>query len=275
MICHYGCNQEAKYQLKNGEWCCEKSCNKCPSKKKKTSGIKPGNFIKTNKLCDYGCGKTAKYQFNNGNVCCENFSQRCPSIKKRNSESSLGMFSGEKHPMFGKHWSEETRIKMSESQKKRYGDPKERKKASEYHKNMSKETRQKLSKAVSNRRNTHPELLERQREYMLNGGAVYANSFIKNPSKPQVKVFKKVKKIFPEAKLNYPVYETNKSIDIALPDKMIAIEYDGSYWHQDKEYDKKRQRELESFGWRFIRYKDYIPSKEELLKDIQKIDKVD
>lgn len=32
MICNYGCGREAKYKFKNGNMCCEISCNKCPSK---------------------------------------------------------------------------------------------------------------------------------------------------------------------------------------------------------------------------------------------------
>ena len=35
MLCDYGCGQEAKYQLKNGKWCCCKSFNSCPAIRKK------------------------------------------------------------------------------------------------------------------------------------------------------------------------------------------------------------------------------------------------
>jgi len=37
MLCSYGCNQEAKIQLKNKKWCCSDSCNKCPEMRKKNS----------------------------------------------------------------------------------------------------------------------------------------------------------------------------------------------------------------------------------------------
>lgn len=36
-LCEYGCGQEAKYQLKNGKWCCSQSWNSCPVLKKKNS----------------------------------------------------------------------------------------------------------------------------------------------------------------------------------------------------------------------------------------------
>lgn len=41
MLCKYGCGQEARFQLKNGAWCCSEHYNKCSEKRKKNSdGIK-------------------------------------------------------------------------------------------------------------------------------------------------------------------------------------------------------------------------------------------
>ena len=41
MKCEYGCEQNAKYQLKNGKWCCEKYSSRCPVIKRKNSdGLK-------------------------------------------------------------------------------------------------------------------------------------------------------------------------------------------------------------------------------------------
>jgi len=106
-------------------------------------------------------------------------------------------------------------------------------------------------------------------EHMLNGGAAYRNSLIKNPSKPQVHLYKLVKNQYTKVELNYPVL--NYSIDIALPVEKIAIEYDGSYWHQNEEADRKRQNKIESLGWKFLRYVDYLPSKDELKADLNKV----
>lgn len=41
MVCHYGCGYIAKYQLKNGNWCCEPKHQQCPSNRKKYS--QPGS----------------------------------------------------------------------------------------------------------------------------------------------------------------------------------------------------------------------------------------
>jgi hypothetical protein len=29
ILCDYGCGQEARYQFKNGKWCCSSHANKC------------------------------------------------------------------------------------------------------------------------------------------------------------------------------------------------------------------------------------------------------
>jgi len=42
-ICEYGCGQEAKYQFKNGKWCCSKSHTQCPEKRME-------NLLRTKKL---------------------------------------------------------------------------------------------------------------------------------------------------------------------------------------------------------------------------------
>lgn len=43
-------------------------------------------------------------------------------------------------------------------------------------------------------------------------------------------------------------------IDFVLPDYKIAIECDGWYWHQDKEKDLKRQKEIEDKGFTVLRF---------------------
>jgi len=108
-----------------------------------------------------------------------------------------------------------------------------------------------------------------QSKKMLNGYAAYIQSFIKNPSWPQVKTFNMVKSIYPDAILNHPCL--NYSLDIAIPSLMIDIEYDGSRYHQDKdvEKDKKRQSKIEEQGWKVIRYRDRVPSKDTLKRDIK------
>lgn len=101
------------------------------------------------------------------------------------------------------------------------------------------------------------------------GFAAEMNEKIQNPSKPQLKIYDIVKEKYSDAKLNYP--SKGFSIDVAIPSKMVAIEYDGSYWHKDIEKDNKRQRILESIGWKFLRYVDYIPTKNDLYNNIYEV----
>jgi len=115
-----------------------------------------------------------------------------------------------------------------------------------------------------------------QSDRMKNGLSVHAASFIKNPSEPQVRLWKLVSKICPYVYLNYPVthLKNTYSIDITIPKLNIAIEYDGSYWHQDKEKDLKRQEELEEDGWKFIRYINKLPPIDKVKEDILNLLKV-
>jgi len=103
---------------------------------------------------------------------------------------------------------------------------------------------------------------------MIDGQACYMLSCITNPSKPQIQLWNIAQGLFPLAILNYPCIWTNRSIDIAIPHLAVAIEYDGSYWHQDDEEDRIRQESLEEQGWRFVRYLDRVPSESELLRDV-------
>jgi very-short-patch-repair endonuclease len=101
-----------------------------------------------------------------------------------------------------------------------------------------KEIRKKISKAVSKR------MIEWQAGYMMRKNV--------SPSKPQLELYEKIKKIYPVAELEYKFL--NYSLDIAIPSKKIDIEYDGSYWHKNKKNkDRERDKILKSHGWSVIR----------------------
>jgi len=60
MDCEYGCGQKANHQLKNGKWCCCKSCNSCPAIRMKNSKANMGRIITIEtrmKLRKYNLGK--------------------------------------------------------------------------------------------------------------------------------------------------------------------------------------------------------------------------
>jgi G:T-mismatch repair DNA endonuclease (very short patch repair protein) len=164
---------------------------------------------------------------------------------------------------------EEFRKKISDIGKVSQNNPEVKRKISEKLKGRPQTEETKRKKSISAKISMNrPEVKEKLRLYMINGGAQYTHSFITNPSKPQVELFNLVKQIDICPILNFAVKEVNKCIDIALPHRKIAIEYDGSYWHQDEEKDKQRQKEIESLGWKVIRYRDIVPSIDELRRNI-------
>lgn len=264
-FCDYGCGQEAKFQFKNGKWCCSKRweyCQKTRENKRKSYDEKYG-IIKSEKL------KQIRRENIKGN---KNPSKR-PEIRKINSLKNKGKKS------WCKGLTKETNLSLKSASEKLKGvkkSPEHVKKLSEalkghkpWNKSLTKENNQSL-------KNVSEKLKGRKRpdscKRMKNGGAIHANSFIKNPSKPQVELYNRIKELYPSAILNYPCYKLNYCFDIAIPDIKVCIESDGSYWHQNKEKDFERQKRIIELGWKVIRYKSDsikdVPSIEIIQKDI-------
>lgn len=188
------------------------------------------------------------------------------------SKSHKGKLSGEKNPFFGKRHSKEILNKMKKTRNGKDGRSKD----------SIEKQRQWMLNGGAKYTNSFPRNSEKvekvkqlNREKMLNGQASYMNSFIQNPSKPQIELYKRVKNIYQNSILNYPLIELNYSLDVAIPDLKIWFESDGTYWHQDKEKDLERQRKIEKLGWKCIRYKSNnvkeVPSNDQIIKDITEV----
>ena len=110
------CGCEAQYQLKNGKWCCCKSANSCPARRKKNAIASKQQWEKVKKqginhlkgtktideqqrlkylpkivdvpdgYCQYGCGNLAKFTLSNGVRCCCDRYNKCPAIRQKNSD---------------------------------------------------------------------------------------------------------------------------------------------------------------------------------------------
>lgn len=187
-------------------------------------------------ICEYGCGREAKFQFKNGKWCCSSHHKKCLKLRK-----------DQEGKMLGSTLSVETRIKQSKAKKGRKRPP------------FSEDWKKKLSLSKKGNEEVKQQLCKARR-------------LIESPSIPQIKIFEMIKHLFPTSKINFPFL--NYSLDIAIPEYKLVIEYDGGYWHQDKEKDLKRQKEIEKCGWKFIRYKgtlkeDIIPSLDLLRKDLE------
>ena len=302
--CEDNCTNLVEYRFKNGKVSNYKDCNNCskfietPKKKMKITVIK----IETNELCNYCNKNKAEYLLKNKKICCQDSVNKCPEQKNKNSKSTTGK--KRKSPkstgsivkmaiaITGMKRTEEDCIKISNRLMGHDSSPERNLKISignkkflETHdpsmlgKHLSEETRKKISiKNTGNKRSD--KFKEEQRQRMLNGGAVHAISFVRNPSKPQVELFNRIKELYPNAKINYPFYrgegESNYSLDVAIPEHMIWFESDGTYYHQDKEKDMIRQRNIEKLGWKCIRYYpvdfvSQVPSIEQIKIDINNI----
>jgi len=366
MICEYGCNREAKHQLKNKKWCCSEKFSSCPFYRKKISKIMMGKHLSKEtiekiriklrnkfekiykKFKEHGFVMlTSKEEFNNNPkekiecICQKNhiFKTKwlgdvvgihCPlcaaektSIRLRtpfkhiiertkergykllsisedykNQNSKLKFecpicgnifkmawlnFDGGQHcPVCARKRSSEnnripfeiTKIRIETYDNRGYKLLTTKDEYKSRPKDKLKVTCKEghifrvfwTGKAGFGCQECAKEIT---RQRMLNGGAAHALSFMSNPSKPQVELFHLVQEVCPYPIMNYPCL--NKSIDIAIPKLSIAIEYDGSYWHQDQEADDIRQKLLEEEGWIFLRYRDYVPTKNELTHDILSI----
>jgi len=133
-----------------------------------------------------------------------------------------------------------------------------------YGKHHSKKRKEKHSERMSGER--HPfygKERPEQSKKMKEGLSVYASSFIRNPSRPQVTLYKHLKKLYPEKEfgtdLNYPVSvrpDKHLSLDVGVPDLMVDFEYDGEYWHGSPEQNTRdlfRDEALMQKGWAIVR----------------------
>jgi len=227
------------------------------------------------KLCDYGCGQKAKIQFKNGKLCCSRNIAFCLEVRRKNSVSHIGRGLGKPGPnkgkKFGPHskeWNEN--ISKSNSGQVPWSKGKNLKKESIEKQRQTMIEKWKNPDSVYNSE-IYRELLS---ESMKNGRSVYMNHHVVNPSKPQGKLFIVSCKVLPRPVHNFPIYRVSKgnksyNVDVADSSLGIILEYDGSYWHKDKKYDLKRQKEIEEDGWVFLRYIDYVPTEEQLKEDIK------
>lgn len=92
-------------------------------------------------------------------------------------------------------------------------------------------------------------------------------------SSQQIQLFEIIKNEYGDknVKLNYVVGEVSLDILLSVGDALIAIEYDGWYWHEDKK-DKDRRRDyfLYSNGYKVLRIRSayMLPIKKELFEAI-------
>jgi very-short-patch-repair endonuclease len=104
-----------------------------------------------------------------------------------------------------------------------------------------------------------------------------AESFYKNntirTSSQQIEICELLKENGYTVELNYPLSNVNLDVAIFIGDIKIDLEYDGSFWHQDDQKDRKRDEYLKSQGWKILRIKSrrMIPSLSDIEYAIEKL----
>jgi len=245
MLCNYGCGQEAKFQLKNGKWCCSKSQNSCKQLKEINKKLNKGRL-------PWNTGLTK-----NNNL-----------ILKRISEKQTGITYEEK---FGdKHIEIKNKKRVS-----MIGKPSPMK-----GKNHTEITKEYISKCSKEWWKEHPEEKIRLRKFLKDGWAVYMNTKIKNPSKPELELRKILSLFKITLFFHYPIFrgkgKRNYVVDIAIPELNLIVEYDGWYHFNEQKSilrDKKRQGDIEKLGWKFLRYNIFnkFPTFNQIKTDIESL----
>ena len=108
-----------------------------------------------------------------------------------------------------------------------------------------------------------PEVREKVRQSLTENGTGKA-------SKQQIQLHKMIKQRYPNAELNYPFSTCSLDVFVCIDDIKIDVEYDGWYWHQDKLADLKRDKFLQSSGFKTLRIRSgtLLPTEQELFDAI-------
>lgn len=134
-----------------------------------------------------------------------------------------------------------------------------------YHIHTEKHKQELREKFTKNNPMSNPASLEKMRQTQLKRLEEFPELHInrvlaKNNrcSKQQMKLFYKLKEKYPDAILNYRLETTegNCFLDVGIPSLKKGYEYDGTYWHQDKDKDAKRDLSIIGAGWGIVHLKE-------------------
>lgn len=211
---------------------------------------------------------------------------QCEEIKQRGIQTSLDKYGvefpmqtsavQEKRQMSTLHkygvlypaQSEEVMAKMKQTTYERYG--------VEYA-SQSEEIKNKVKQTIKEKYGVDylsqsEEIKEKIKNTLVERYGVY-NSFQINSipaSSQQIKLHEMIKEKYPNAELNYPYSTCSLDIFVEVNGVKIDVEYDGSYWHQDQQKDIKRDKFLQSQGFKALRVRSghLLPTEQELFDAI-------
>lgn len=104
------------------------------------------------------------------------------------------------------------------------------------------------------------------------GETLIKNNKVKTSSQ-QEKIYEILKSKYINSKKNYPCDNSFFDIALFIHDIKIDVEYDGSYWHQDFQRDRRRDEHFKSKGWKILRIRSgrKIPTEEQLINAIDEL----
>lgn len=110
------------------------------------------------------------------------------------------------------------------------------------------------------------EIIEKRMKTLRKKGEVHTSS-------QQIAVYGILKEQYENVELNHVFGKFSLDIALFVCDKKIDVEYDGWYWHQDKQRDRRRDEILKSQGWSVLRIKsgNKLPTMEQLIEKIDHI----
>ena len=110
------------------------------------------------------------------------------------------------------------------------------------------------------------EIIEKRMNTLSKNGEIHTSS-------QQIAVYEMLKEQYKNVELNYAFGKFSLDVALFVYDKKIDIEYDGWYWHQDKQRDRRRDDVLKSQGWSVLRVRsgNKIPTIEQLVEKIDYI----
>ena len=100
-----------------------------------------------------------------------------------------------------------------------------------------------------------------------------SENFKTKTSSQQNKLYSIIKSKYQNAELNYPFSQCSLDIFIYVNGINIDIEYDGRHWHQDQQADIRRDKFLQSQGFKVLRIRSghQIPTEEQLFLAIDEL----
>lgn len=111
-----------------------------------------------------------------------------------------------------------------------------------------------------------PEIIKKRQQTFKQNGTT-------KTSKQQIMLYEIIKTKYKNAEINYPLSACSLDIFICVDNIKIDVEYDGSYWHQDKQKDIKRDKFLQSQGFKIFRIRSsrLLPSEQEIFDVIDEL----